>query len=189
MKKIYILIVVVTFIGGLVCCEKSDKSLKTEPEQDEYGVQIGTIPDYYGTGCTVTVEKQPLTRTSFVDEVYVFSVDKPERGNLQFIITMEEIPDENKIVITQYDELWNEIVAVVYTDKLLSDIIVADDNSEVDAMTRGWFGDFWDCSKARYREIEAIIEEDDDAHLWCAIVDYAGICTISSLAITAIDCF
>ncbi len=190
MKKNYFLIGISLLLGwGLVCCSKSESNVGTEPDLDAYGVEIGTYENYHGTGCTVTVKKQPQVRTSFIDEVYIFSVDKPGKGTCEFFITMEEIPDDNKIVITQFDEFWNEIVAVVYTDRYLTDIIVAEDNPETLAMTRGWFGNFWNCAKMRYREVEKVIEEDDDVHFWCAIVDYAGACTISSLAISAIDCF
>lgn len=183
------LALVVMFVGlGLLACNKTDDNLMVDPGVDEYGVEIGTIQNYHETGCEVTVKKYPQTRTGFIDEVYEFSVDKPGIGNVQFIITMEELPGENKIVVTQYDEFWNEIVAVVYSEGLLSDVIVSDGDMS-SAVTRGWFGDFWDCAKVEYRRIEKIIDEDDDLHLWCAIVDYAGACTVNSLAITAIRCF
>lgn len=147
---------------------------------------LGVIDDYYGTGCQVEVQKQPSTRTGIVDEMYEFTVNKPGKSDLRFIITIEEDPNDNTISVKQYDEFWNEIVAVIYTHGRLTDVVVSDNDS---IETRGWFSDFWDCSKVRYREIEKVIEEDDDVHLWCAIVDYVGACTISSLAITAINCF
>lgn len=189
MKKICFVVILIAFGMGMVSCVRSTDNLKSNPEVDDYGVQIGTITNYYDTGCTVTVKKQTQTRTSFIDEVYEFSVEKPEKGSLRFIITMEEIPEENIIMVTQYDEFWNKIVAFVYTDKHLTDIIIEDASSEASIATRGWFGDLWDCSKARYKEIEKIIEDDDDANFWCGIVEYTGACTVSSVAISVIDCF
>lgn len=188
-KKSFLIGMTLVLGLGLVCCNKPEDNSKAEPEIDSYGVEIGTYENYHGTGCVVTVKKQPQTRTGFIDEVYVFSVDKPGKGRCEFFITMEEIPDDNKVVFTQFDEFWNEVVTVIYADKHLTDIIVAEDDPEMSVMTRGWFGDFWNCAKTRYREVEKVIEEDDDVHFWCAIVDYTGACTVSSLAISAIDCF
>lgn len=171
---------------AFVRCESSDNSQNRDPEIDEFGVMLGVIDDYYGTGCQVEVQKKTSTRSGFIDEVYEFAVNKPGKGDLRFIITIEEDPNDDTISVKQYDEFWNEIVAVIYTHGHLTNVVVSD-NGQIE--TRGWLNNFWNCSKARYREIEKVIEEDDDMHLWCAIVDYIGACTISSLAITAIDCF
>jgi len=84
---------IVFFVGLLafVCCESSDNNQNRIPEIDEYGVMLGVIDDYYGTGCQVEVQKQPSTRTGIVDEMYEFTVNKPGKGDLRFIITIEEI--------------------------------------------------------------------------------------------------
>lgn len=185
MKKLLLLCL---FIGSMFGCSKDAEKQQATCEVDEYGVEIGTIADYHGTGCIVTIDKQSDTRSGIIDEVYEFTVDKQEKGQLRFLITMEEVSN-NQIVITQFDEFWNEIVSITFTkDGIATGIAIGDEN-DYDIMTRGWFNNFWNCSKARYREIEEVIEKDDDVHLWCGIADIWACCTISSLAITAIDCF
>ena len=183
MKNLFFAVLV-----GSLClfgCEKSEK-VEIQNEIDPYGVELGTIENYEGTGCTVIIKKQATTRSSYMDEVYEVKVEKPEKEPLDFIVTLEEIPAEGKVVATQYDEYWNEMVAIVYEDKEISDIVV---NDELPPMTTESLGSWWRCTAATYRIRKEFIQADASLDLLCDLSNLvAGSCVVGTFLRSATSC-
>lgn len=175
-------------IGSLCLfgCEKSEK-VEIQNEIDRYGVELGTIENYDGTGCTVSIKKQATTRSSYIDEIYEVEVEKPGKEPLDFIVTLEEIPGEGKVVATQFDEDWNEMVAIVYEDKEISDIVV---NDELPPMTTESLRSWWRCTAEKYRIRKDLLYADAGSGLACDLSDvlFVGACTVGTFLRSATNC-
>lgn len=122
-----------------------------------------------------------------MDEVYGVVVEKQGKDTLEFIITLEEIPGENRVVATQYDEFWNEMVAIVYEDKEIRDITV---NEEIPptASTNG-FRSWWACTTMKYKLRKEVIEADASLDLLCDLSNIAmGSCYAGTFLRAATSC-